>query len=604
MKKNILGLLLFGCWALCLASCSDDEGGTSGGDDVAAGNMRVSAIFPESLTDGQGMEMSGHQLRFIIELWTKGDAAQPAYRTEQIVTPTEDTRSVAFEMPVETGTYDCLMWADYIDAGTAAQTAEGGGNRYSDKYYDTSDLHNVTVKNMNALVDNNACDAFFYTCEVNKGNDACLLDVEMVRPFTRVSVLEKNLREYKLLLGLNATFTSYTTFNVATGTVGDATEVVNVNYPDFDPSKSENGTLFSTYIFSNAESRKWGNVQLTFTTDYNGEQIVTVPEIVPLMRGSHVKVSGNMMAESPEPDTEFDITFDIDVEDWVSDVVDVEISGIPAKVGDYYFADGTWSSVLTDANKDNCIGIIFALGAHEKDNLANYGPDAADKEIMAYVMALKSIPASSKDELISLFPAPNTQYLLSNWRPYFYKQKEGGGKDDAVAVIGKQSEFTWDIFNGVAATKALLEDATYAGAADKKDYPVLFVFENWKASAPCPANTSGWYIPSSGQLYEVAMKCYAGTYTLTTDDKDTYHAWDVPKDEAVLNALNAAIDAGVGTTFCGNNNANGYYVWTSTMNVDGMPMNIQIGAEKVTSLKAKPNYKDQGLVRPFLTVFK
>ena len=297
--------------------------------------------------------MSGHQLRFIIELWTKGDAAQPAYRTEQIVTPTEDTRSVAFEMPVETGTYDCLMWADYIDAGTAAQTAEGGGNRYSDKYYDTSDLHNVTVKNMNALVDNNACDAFFYTCEVNKSGDACLLDVEMMRPFTRVSLMEKNLREFSLLQGLSATFTSYPQFNVATGTVGEETAQVNVNYPDFDPSVSSNGTLFSTYIFANAESRKWGNVELTFTTEFHGTQTVTVPDIVPLVRGNHVKVSGNMMAESPEPDTEFEINFDINVEDWLTDVVDVDVTGVAAKVGDYFFADGTWSGALTEANKDN-----------------------------------------------------------------------------------------------------------------------------------------------------------------------------------------------------------------------------------------------------------
>ena len=296
MKKNILGLLLLSCWALWFTSCSDDENG--GSVDVPAGNMRVSAVFPESLTDDSlGLEMSGHQLRFIIELWTKGDAGQLAYRTEQLVTPMEGQRRAEVEIPVSAGTYDCLMWTDYVDAGASAQTGEGGSNRYTDKYYDTSDLHNVRVKDMNALVDNNACDAFFYTCEVNKSGDACLLDVEMMRPFTRVSLMEKNLREFSLLQGLSATFTSYPQFNVATGTVGEETAQVNVNYPDFDPSVSSNGTLFSTYIFANAESRKWGNVELTFTTEFHGTQTVTVPDIVPLVRGNHVKVSGNMMAE-------------------------------------------------------------------------------------------------------------------------------------------------------------------------------------------------------------------------------------------------------------------------------------------------------------------
>ncbi len=602
MKKNILGLLLFGCWALCLASCSDDEGGTSGGDDVAAENMRVSAIFPESLTDVQGIEMSGHQLRFIIELWTKGDAAQLAYRTEQIVTPTEDTRSVAFEMPVETGTYDCLMWADYIDAGTAAQTAEGGGNRYSDKYYDTSDLHNVTVKDMNALVDNNACDAFFYTCEVNKGNDACLLDVEMVRPFTRVSVLEKNLREYKLLLGLKASFTSYTTFNVATGAVGDATVAVTVDYPDFDPSKSENGTLFSTYIFSNAESRKWGNVQLTFTTDYNGEQIVTVPEIVPLMRGSHVKVSGNMMAESPEPDTEFDITFDIDVEDWVSDVVDVEISGIPAKVGDYYFADGTWSSVLTEENKDDCVGIIFALGAGAGDDISNYGPDAAGKEIIGYVVALDNTKTSYSD-----MPLTDNIHVVSG-RTMWYRYTDNGTSatsddtvDPAVTPFDRPSAIDARNYVGYTNTEDFLSSGLFTAHPTDLSYPALQIFKKWRdTDATTPANASAWYIPSMAQLLQAIGFCYGWT------GDDTYPA--VTINEAFRTSFLNAVEMGIATNFTTGN----HYMHTSTLGLRDPAENAVVlfngnsndDANNNTTTKPQTPRRVMGVIRPVLTIIQ
>lgn len=596
-------LVLLCCMGVCFTSCSDDENG--GSADVPAGNMRVSAVFPKSLTDDSlGLEMSGHQLRFIIELWKKDDAGQLAYRAEQLVTPVKGQHTVTVEVPVSAGTYDCLMWADYIDTGASAQAGEGGSNRYTDKYYDTSDLHNVRVKDMNALVDNNACDAFFYTCEVDKGGDACLLDVEMMRPFTRVSLVEKNLREFSLLQGLSATFTSYPLFNVATGMVGEETAQVNVNYPDFDPSVSSNGTLFSTYIFANAESRNWGNVEVTFMTDFHGTQTVTVPDIVPLVRGNHVKVSGNMMAESPEPDTEFEISFDINVEDWVDDVVDVEISGVAAKVGDYFFADGTWSGVLTEENKDDCVGIIYAIGANREDNISNYGSDAAGKEIVGYVMALKNTGIPTAADGSSLFPDPTTQYLLSNSRPYFYKQSEAGGaKDDDVVVLGKQTDFSWDIFNGITATQALLENETYTGAANQTDYPVLLVFDRWKATASQPVNASEWYVPSSAQLYEAAMKCYADTYELKDSDRES-GAWTVAKDDVLLNAFNAAIEAGVAETFCGNNNANGYYIWTSTMNPDGMPMAIQIGAAKLTSLYPKPNYRTQGLIRPFLTIIK
>ena len=599
MKKNILGLLLLGCWALWFASCSDDD--NSGSVDVPAGNMRVSAVFPESLTDDSlGLEMNGHQLRFIIELWTKGDAGQLAYRTEQIVTPAEGQRNATVEIPVSAGSYDCLMWADYIDAGASAQTGEGGGNRYADKYYDTSDLHNVRVKDMNALVDNNACDAFFYACEVNKGGDACLLDVEMMRPFTRVSLMEKNLREFSLLQGLNATFTSYPQFNVATGTVGEETVQVNVNYPDFDPSVSSNGTLFSTYIFANAESRNWGNVEVTFTTEFHGTQTVTVPDIVPLLRGNHVKVSGNMMAESPEPDTEFEINFDINVEDWLADVVEVDITGVAAKVGDYFFADGTWSAALTEANKDNCVGIIFALGTGMGDNIDNYGPEAAGKKIVGYVVALDNTKADYED-----MPLENTIHAI-NGRPMWYRYDNMGtssASDDVMdsSVTPFENPGTLDTRNyvGYTNTENFLASDLFTAHATDLSYPALQVFKKWRdTDAVTPTNTSGWYIPSMAQLLRAIGGCYGW------EGDDTYPAVDV--DEAFRTSFLHAVEMGIATNFTTGN----HYMHTSTLGLRNPAENAVVlfngtrndDNDNNTTVKPQTPKRVMAVIRPMLTI--
>ena len=188
MKKNFLGLILFCCMGLFI-SCSDDDN-TSGGD---ANQMRVSAILPASLAAGQS-DIAGHKLRCILELWTKGEGAKLAYHGEVAIEPTTETTKLPLDATIDAGTYDCLMWVDYIDAGSTVSTrAEDGISRYADKYYDTSDLRNITVKDMNSLINNEACDAFYYSGEVQKNNgEALLLEPEMVRPFAKVSVLEKN----------------------------------------------------------------------------------------------------------------------------------------------------------------------------------------------------------------------------------------------------------------------------------------------------------------------------------------------------------------------------------------------------------------------------
>lgn len=127
-----------------------------------------------------------------------------------------------------------------------------------------------------------------------------------------------------------------------------------------------------------------GEIKLNFTTK-QGQQNVTVPaDLVPLLRNQHVKVSGNMMKESPIEDTEFDIVFDIDVEDWESANSDITTRPLAAKIGDFIYKDGTFGNEYNE----KAIGVIFALKENFTDN-SDYGTAFEGKKIAGYAMALE-----------------------------------------------------------------------------------------------------------------------------------------------------------------------------------------------------------------------
>ena len=147
---------------------------------------------------------------------------------------------------MDAGTDDRLMWVDYVDGTVAAAgRSEDGAIRYADKYYDTSDLRNVAIKEMSSLINNEAADAFYYSGEVSKkSGEALVLQPQMVRPFAKVSVLEKNLREFKLLWALSGSYNATSKFNVSTGKAVDG-EMVTVGFsiPKFTWDATPDGTL-------------------------------------------------------------------------------------------------------------------------------------------------------------------------------------------------------------------------------------------------------------------------------------------------------------------------------------------------------------------------
>ena len=138
----------------------------------------------------------------------------------------------------------------------------------------------------------------------------------------------------------------------------------------------------------------------------------------------------------------------------------------PAKVGDYFYADGTWSSELKD-NK-TVIGIVFSTEATDKDKAKGW--------THGQVVALRNAGTSLKwntsgdganENGATSYASSNILSALSDRDGYTYTQ----------TLIGKQTATT-----------------SYPAAQAAVNYPVN-----------APSTTSGWYLPAIGQAVDIAL---------------------------------------------------------------------------------------------------
>lgn len=315
MKKDILSLILGCCYmGIVFVSCGNDDAIEKNDSD----QVQIDVVCPEKVMSAE------HKLRCILEVWTIGENSKLISHKE-IVAESENVK-LLFDITLSSDTYKCMMWADYIDADGTTDADGSSLIRYTDKFYDTSDLSCVTVKNVNSLINNEASNAFFYSGEIQKDGEALQMNLELVPALTKISIQENNLDEFSYLRKVQASYESFLKFDVATGTVIEEKQEVTYNEPNFNPSTIVDGTLFSMYMFSDDKERRLGklemNLEKLISSSSTKEQQVSVPDIIPLLRGQHIKVSGSML-EVTERENEFDILFDIDVEDWKSSNVDI-----------------------------------------------------------------------------------------------------------------------------------------------------------------------------------------------------------------------------------------------------------------------------------------
>lgn len=161
----------------------------------------------------------------------------------------------------------------------------------------------------------------------------------------------------------------------------------------------------------------------------------------------------------------------------------------PAAVGDYFYADGTWSADLDPAK--TCIGIVCYAGQHENDKSDYSATGIGSVKCHGYVVPLRD--ACEKD--CAWGPqGPN----LGNYPV----DDEGKAIANANATDGPQTDWS-----GYLYTENIRNAAADAGglSADKiEGYPATYHAVNFDVEAP--ATTSGWFLPAISQVYAMTQQ--------------------------------------------------------------------------------------------------
>lgn len=544
MKKS----LLFSAMALSLGLLSCNQEDMSDVETVTDTPVTVSVEVPGALSGSESRTLpaapEGHQLRciMVVDYSTAADV-----RMEQVAGETMVNEKFRFTFTPAEEDYTCLFWADYVDEGAVASDG-----KYTDKYYNTADLTNVTYKvSDNTLFNNPACDAFFGKSLAGSPNAV------LKRPFVKLSFKDKNHETVQDAFSLSVTYTVPSGFSVKDNTVSGSSNQ-EIKLTASAPADKDNDIWFYNYVFAPANVNKLpGDILMTV-----GEDDVTI-KTASLVLTQNYDITASIDFASGDGN----VDVDVDIDDEYND------PNAP-KVGQFMQKDGTFSDTY---DAENSVAIVFAAGPKGGDVATNYGqPDGT--KIWGYAMGLNSTvrTAIQNEANDPTFP-------------------------DLKSLNG-EAPWQLDDYNGYTYTTNLR--SVMGGYSSQ----LMTVFDTWKQeNALTGGNVSEWYIPSARQLLDLIA--FSLGYEGGTDEttKETVDA--VSKNEQVAAAVVAAdTDKEDGKSWFGNYTSaanimssyirGGRIVCVQTSSGDNEVIAKLLGVT-VSSSTASPF-----TIRPVLTIFK
>ena len=427
MKKYHLYLWFIALVGL-MTSCSQNE--TDALQTATESNrVTLTASLPEDFaqigTRALPTPPTDYKLRCILEVWTR-DASPALKHREEKVGLTGD--NVVFDFKIDKGTYDCLFWADFIATGAANRNATIGDvtyTHYDDKFYvtnNTSDgLKAISIIKRAYVFNTDARDAFFGHYELKKEAAAVEnppIDA-LTRPFAKLTIKEKDATNYSYCSTLEAKYSVPAMFNVLNGTVdSDQSSTIELY---LSGKSNEPQTLFSDYIFTNASSTL-GSISLTFTgTGDKKLQPVDIPAGIPLKRNYKTNATGSLISEKPEPIKDVKLTVTMDA-GWTG--TEEETISAKAKVGDYYYEDGTWSTENKETDANSIIGVVYEVNADGSGKVVSLTEQTGLKWGPRDVATEATSMTSGKENTNKVFALiANQSYTLSDY-PIFNACKE------------------------------------------------------------------------------------------------------------------------------------------------------------------------------------
>lgn len=416
---------------------------------------------------------------------------------------------------------DTYTCSFWADFIEATATADNDGT-YDDLYYNTKSLPNVTfAENAPLFFNNEACDAFTGHFTAN---DLTNGTVTLKRPFAKVNFIAKE----DITSVSSVSVSSYSVYNgvdIMTGAINTDSKF-ELSCTSASVADATNKVLFFNYLFAEGTSTKLP-ASISLTLDNGVITSISTQEMV---------LAANTL---------YNLSTSV-----ISDEVDTD-----PKVGDYFYTDGTWSTEL-ESNK-TVAGVVFAVkgdgteSAIDSDVTGNYPDVEGATDVLAWVLAAKD--AST---------AANVKFYSGS--DFSLPEGIGTGDDD---IKGYENTALWFALSGT----------DYSAVSVAKSYDVTL-------STGEDVLTSGWYLPSLGQMRALST-VYAETNAGVTTSL----------------AVKKSLESLVEVTMAGN-------YWTSTggMN-DGVSGAYRVaysdGAYSGCALRTGDNLQTGSCVRSVLTIF-
>lgn len=148
------------------------------------------------------------------------------------------------------------------------------------------------------------------------------------------------------------------------------------------------------------------------------------------------------------------------------------------RVGDYLLADGAIAGVdesLNEKQKAACVAVVFYVGQHENDQADYTSTGIGQQKCHGYAVALQDVGAST------------CAWGLSGTELGCFPTGQNNQSNPGIDWDG----YTW--------TQKIIKTAT-----DLSFYPATcFAAKDYQHTVAAPAISSGWYLPSIGQILDI-----------------------------------------------------------------------------------------------------
>ena len=219
----------------------------------------------------------------------------------------------------------------------------------------------------------------------------------------------------------------------------------------------------------------------------------------------------------------------------------------PVKVGDLLFSDGTWGT-LDEFPAKTPVAIVFSTDVSYTDYNANYthGYAVALKDAVNPNSAGTYTMAWSTENVTIGTPLQMTSYVIGT--------QTTAGLNLSTAALQSDYQASDTYMDGRSETYYITQTSNYSQTV----YPAAYAAINYAAgyestadaaATTAPTGSSGWYLPSIGQLWELVYAFGGLSDSDTRTPRPTYcdFYWD-GKASAVRTAINNAAAAALKNT--------------------------------------------------------